>query len=227
MAMRDGFEKAKSTADLRERKWSSSYCSHRAGSCHSHIWSFEISAALQSPQPIWLVGKRSKSRLRSNLEQGKKCIPWPEAHLDIRRLHDQDAQRDTLQEAPVYGLDHISQMPVVPLKQISPVPCLPGKGPAPQSNDLGLWAQQGNRRTMSWKMGLRAAVCASQNSLSSQSCKPKLVCSSRLSEVTTNEHLQKHCYFLFPLHCSLSLFSVFLGHTMLKDVIWVVSRVFS
>lgn len=48
MAMRDGFKNAKSTADLRERKWSSSYCFHRARSCHSCVWSFEITAALKS-----------------------------------------------------------------------------------------------------------------------------------------------------------------------------------
>ena len=57
MAMRDGFEDAKSTADLRERKWSSFYCSHRARSCHSHVWSFEITAALKSLWPIRLAGR--------------------------------------------------------------------------------------------------------------------------------------------------------------------------
>jgi len=58
-------------------------------------------------------------KLRSNLEQGRKCSPRPEARSDaVCRLLDQDAQRDTHREAPVCELEQISQMLVVPHKQI-------------------------------------------------------------------------------------------------------------
>lgn len=79
---------------------------------------------------------------------------------------------------------------------------------------------------MNWKMGLRAAECASESSLCSQPCKHSLVYSSKLLKVTTNEYLQKPCYFLSPFRFSRSLFSIFLGHTMPKDVILVVLHVF-
>lgn len=119
--MGDGFEDAKSAADLRERKWSSSYCFHRARSCLSHVRSFEITAALKSRQPIWPAGRWwNNPGPRSKLERGTKRRSRQEARSDVVcRLHHQDAQRDTQQGAPVHELEQITQKLVVTNKSLS------------------------------------------------------------------------------------------------------------
>lgn len=80
-------------ADLRKRRWIRFYGSHRARSRHSHVWSFEITAALKIQWLIWLAGRWwSKLGPQCNLEQGRKGSLGPEDLLgSICRLHNQDA----------------------------------------------------------------------------------------------------------------------------------------
>lgn len=229
MAMRDVFEDAKSTADLRERKWSSSYCSHRARSCHSHVWFFEITAALKSRQPIWLAGRWwSKSGPRSNLDQGRKCSPQPEACSDaVCRLHDQDVHRDTQWKAPVCELEQITQMVVVPRKQ------LPFQSHVVQPADLFpkamIWASKhhgktGELWTGKWvweQLSVLPKAAFAPSCVSTGLSAAQNYWKSPLMSIFKNA-------VIFCLHSiSLSLFSISPGHTMPKDVILVVLHGFS
>lgn len=66
---------------------------------------------------------------------------------------------------------------------------------------------------MNWKMDLRAAVCASQSNLLSQPCKHRLVCSSKLLKVITNEYIFKNtAIFVSILFPSLFIFRLSGSH---------------
>lgn len=101
---------------------------------------------------------------------------------------------------------------------------------ASQSGDVGPQSTTGKWENHELENGYDAAtrLCELfQSSFCSQSYRHKLVCSSKLSKVSINDCLQKCRYFLSSFCVSPSLFSIFLGHTLPKDVILVVLHVFS
>lgn len=161
---------------------------------------------------VVLVGGEASQGWRITLSEGGNAA---HGHRLTFRLQDQDAQRDTQWEALVCELE---QMLVVPGKQI---PFLWLGDPAPQSDDPGplsavgklvFSCEAGEPWTGKWPWHCYQAVPASQSSLCSQPCQHRLVCSSELSKVTTNEFLQNCCYFLSPSHFSLHLQSFWVTH---------------
>lgn len=204
------------------------YFSHRARSCHSFSWKMSAYRSLkfwQLTRPCkWVQACQGWGIILS--EGGNSFHSQKLACI----LKDWDVQRDTQQEAPVCEL---KVMLFVPGRKKTLSHFWPPYFSvfiwgltAPQGTRI----QQGNGRTMNWKMALMLlsdCVCFFKT-VSAPSHVGTSLSAAQNYQKSLLMIVFKKCHSFLSLFCvSPSLFSIFLGHTLPKDVILVVLHVFS